>query len=504
MTSTAGLIPAPLRAMNPLRTAAALGFALAALAGCGGGSDDTAQPPASSLAAPTNFTVVNFGTFGWNATPGATRYELFVDTDGTGPLAEVKADDFNQATGTGFSYFQAGAQGFAGSFNSAPSLATSLNTYYRLRACDASGCGAFTSAKAYDVANAVSHEFSSGRAPTKYIYSLDVFPRLSKDGLTLAIGQPSANDDGAVYVFTRDGSTQPWQPHAVLRSGKRSFGARIVLSSDGSTLAATGKRISGSDANATADVVYLYQRSGSTWNLQASLEAPAAPPACPQPCLAGNVDHLALSADGSLLATSRNFSTAPGVGSTSMGTVVTYARSGAAWSQQAVLETGGKSVELLALSGDGKTLAVNQGAVSLGTPPTDMTAALVYAQQSDNTWSQQARIPVGIVHLVTVGALTLSSMELSGDGNTLAILASNSPGRQPPELDVKPTDLSCGPMVNGLYMALYSRTGSTWQRQAAISRGGANAGTWALARDGNALFYGNELFTRSNGAWVCP
>ncbi|MBI3102487.1 MAG: hypothetical protein HYY98_13180 [Burkholderiales bacterium] len=491
--------------MNPLRTAAALGCALVALAGCGGGSDDAAQPPTTTLAAPTNFSVTKLGVFRWNVTPGATRYELYVDPDGAGPLAEAKANDFDQATGTGFRYSLEAIQWFSGDLNapvSATSLAASLNASYRLRACDASGCGAFTDPKTYDIVNAVSHEFSSGRAPNKYIYSLDVSPRLSKDGLTLAMGQPSAGDDGAVYVFTRDSSTQPWQPHAVLRSGKGSFGAQIELSADGSTLATTGKLTSASDANALADVAYLYQRSGSSWNLQATLEAPAAPSACPQPCFAGHVGHLALSANGSLLATSRKFSTAPGVGSTSMGTVVTYTRSGATWSQQAVLETGGKSVELLALSGDGKTLAVNQGAESLSTPSTDMTAALVYAQQSDNTWSQQARIPVGLVHLVTLGASTLSSMELSVDGNTLAILARNSPGYQPPELDVKPTDLSCGPMVGSLYMALYSRTGSAWQRQAAISR--AKADIWALARDGNALFYGNTLFTRSNGAWACP
>ena len=57
-------------------------------------------------------------------------------------------------------------------------------------------------------------------------------------------------------------------------------------------------------------------------------------------------------------------------------------------------------------------------------------------------------------------------------------------------------------MVGSLYMALYARNSSTWQRQAAISR--ENADSWALASDGNAVFYGNALFTRSNGTWACP
>ena len=506
MTTAPSLTPAHSRATSLLRPVVALGCALVALTGCGGGSGDTAQPPAANLAAPTNFTVSNLGTFGWSATPGANRYELFVDPDGAGPLAEAKADDYNQATGTGFTYAQAGIQQISGSLNataSASSLAASLNAHYRLRACDVSGCGAFTAAKTYDIVNAISHEFPSGRVATKFTYGLDGYPRLSKDGLTLVIGQSSPAADSAVYVFTRPSSAQPWQPQTVLRSGKSYFGEKVALSSDGSTLAIQGMEPTNGNVNALTSVVYLYQRSGSTWDQQASLEAPTAPSACPQPCRAGSIGHLALSANGNLLATSLSFNTPAGVGSTSIGAVVTYVRNGTSWSQQALLETGGKSVDLLALAADGKTLAVNQGAFYLGAPSPQTTTpfALVFTQQN-GTWSQQARIPVGIVYLETVGASSLSTMELSGDGNTLAILASNDPGRQPPELDIKPADLSCGPMVGSLYMALYARNSSTWQRQAAISRG--NADSWALACDGNAVFYGNALFTRSNGTWACP
>ena len=68
---------------------------------------------------------------------------------------------------------------------------------------------------------------------------------------------------------------------------------------------------------------------------------------------------------------------------------------------------------------------------------------------------------------------------------------------------VHATDLSCGPLSkDGYYMAFFNRSGTAWQRQAAISRGYAG-GSWALARDGNALLYGNEQFTRNNGAWAC-
>ena len=91
-------------------------------------------------------------------------------------------------------------------------------------------------------------------------------------------------------------------------------------------------------------------------------------------------------------------------------------------------------------------------------------------------------------------------MQLSDDGNTLAVLAQNGVD----ERAVHAADLSCGPLKDGYYTALFTRNGTAWQRQAAISRGYDSASMWALARDGNALLYGNELFTRSNGAWACP
>ena len=94
-------------------------------------------------------------------------------------------------------------------------------------------------------------------------------------------------------------------------------------------------------------------------------------------------------------------------------------------------------------------------------------------------------------------------MQLSDDGNTLAVLALHWSTSGPA---VQAADLSCSPAWDPWwgYMTLFTRNGTAWQRQAAISRGYESSLMWALARDGNALLYNNELFTRSNGAWVCP
>jgi hypothetical protein len=101
---------------------------------------------------------------------------------------------------------------------------------------------------------------------------------------------------------------------------------------------------------------------------------------------------LALSADGSLLAGSINFYSQ--ATRKYMSAVVIYARNGATWSQQALLETGDRSADIMALARDGKTLVVNEGAQyrSESVP----SFAMVFTQQSNGTWSQQARIPVGI------------------------------------------------------------------------------------------------------------
>ena len=148
MNTTPVLISARLRNLTPLRIAAALGCALVALAGCGGGSDDTAQPPAPTLAAPANFTFES--NLRWTATPGATRYELHVDPDGPGPLPESKEPDATGDNWKGFRFnaYPEDSRRLIGSFFddnfNALGLATTINATYRLRACDAQGCGSFT------------------------------------------------------------------------------------------------------------------------------------------------------------------------------------------------------------------------------------------------------------------------------------------------------------------------------------------------------------------------
>jgi hypothetical protein len=207
---------------------------------------------------------------------------------------------------------------------------------------------------------------------------------------------------------------------AALRRCLSSAQSWLALSDDGNTLAINEPVPPQGDLIPSGTRSYIYQRSGSTWSQQASLEPSNFPSACQQPCSA-SVSKLALSADGSLLAGSINFYSQ--ATRKYMSAVVIYARNGATWSQQALLETGDRSADIMALARDGKTLAVNQGAKyrSESVP----SFALVFTQQSNGTWSQQASIPVGIWYFMDIAAGAYSSMQLSDDGNTLAVLASN-------------------------------------------------------------------------------
>jgi len=376
-----------------------------------------------------------------------------------------------------------------------------LNATYRLRACDATGCGAFTESKSLDVVNDISHAFASGRVPLRVSVGSGGSLPLSKDALTLAI--PYAGS--SVSIFVRNNTTQPWQQQAVLRSGKGNFGYGLALSADGNTLAVQANERTINGPYVSFGAVYIYQRTGSAWSQQAYLDATSGPPNCPQPCQA-SLGGLALSADGNLLAIGAGIATADTRAPASPA-VFTYVRTGVTWGPQAYLDldTGGKAITSMVLSSDGSTLAVNEGAFDPrqhDQPHTTTPFVRIFVPQGNSGWTEQARIPSGTVSQFDISGFERSAVELSRDGNTLAVHARNTPGHPNPALDLRAPDLSCGSLAtDGWYVALYAREGSNWQRQTAISRGLRTS--WALASDGNALWYGGEMFTRGSNGWAC-
>jgi hypothetical protein len=327
----------------------------------------------------------------------------------------------------------------------------------------------------------------------------------------------SATDSGAVYVFTRTGST--WAQQAYVKASNTGagdyFGTSVALSTDGSALAlgayledssATGVNGNQADNSASASgAVYVFNHTGSMWAQQAYVKASNT----------GAGDYfgtsVALSADGSTLAVGAYVegSNTTGVNGNQSdnsafgsGAVYVLTRTGSTWAQQAYVKASNTGAydsfgTSVALSGDGSTLAV-------GASDEDSNATGVNGNQADNsardsgavyvltrtgsTWAQQAYLKASNTG---AGDKFGSRVALSGDGSTLPVGAreedSNATG-------VNGTQADNSASASGA-VYVFTRTGSTWAQQVYVkaSNTGADDGFgWsvALSGDGSTLAAG--------------
>ncbi len=368
--------------------------------------------------------------FSWAAVAGATSYVLLEDPDG-------------QSGYTAVATLPAGTR----AYDHEVFLPARVNARYALQVCNANGC--------------------ANRA------SVDASGHLAG-----AIG----------YV------------KASAQSQNMGFGARVAMSGDGNTLA-VGASGDGSDATGTtgtpdplnhgspnSGAVYVFARSGSGWVQQAYLKASNHD--------AGDMfgDHLALSADGAVLAVSAvgedGFSnsvanpdpvdnSAPNAGA-----VYVFRRSGAAWNQEAYVkasngEAGDAFGTGLALSGDGTTLAV-------GAPSEQSNATGINGNQHTNNgpdfgavyvfvhngigWAQQAYVKASNAGS---GDLFGASVALSNDGNVLAASAPGEDGFSNGVANPDPTDNSA-PNAGAVYM--FRRGGATWSQEAYVKASNGETG----------------------------
>ena len=387
--------------------------------------------------------------FSWAAVAGATSYVLLEDPDG-------------QSGYTAVATLPAGTR----AYDHEVFLPARVNARYALQVCNANGC--------------------ANRA------SVDASGHLAG-----AIG----------YV------------KASAQSQNMGFGARVAMSGDGNTLA-VGASGDGSDATGTtgtpdplnhgspnSGAVYVFARSGSGWVQQAYLKASNHD--------AGDMfgDHLALSADGAVLAVSAvgedGFSnsvanpdpvdnSAPNAGA-----VYVFRRSGAAWNQEAYVkasngEAGDAFGTGLALSGDGATLAV-------GAPSEQSNATGINGNQHTNNgpdfgavyvfvhngigWAQQAYVKASNAGS---GDLFGASVALSNDGNVLAASAPGEDGFSNGVANPDPTDNSA-PNAGAVYM--FRRGGATWSQEAYVKASNGETGDafgtgLALSGDGATLAVG--------------
>ncbi len=290
---------------------------------------------------------------------------------------------------------------------------------------------------------------------------------ISDDGNTLAAGanaedsnatgingnenDNSMQSSGAVYVFTRTGTT--WTQQAYVKAANTQpnvqFGYAVALSADGSTMAASAfdegggsRKINGPydrTRNGTG-AVYVFKRTAGKWAQTDYLKASNGE----------NGDSMgvsvAISDDGNTIATGSldEDCLATGVNpaapcdndvkdDTSVGALYIFTRpAGGMWTQQAFIKASNAGKEdwfasRLALSGDGNTVAAaaqleDSAAQGINGKQDDDSAqeagAVYFFTRTGTTWTQQAYVKSSDNEAFDEFG---SSVALSRDGRTMAV-----------------------------------------------------------------------------------
>jgi len=285
-------------------------------------------------------------------------------------------------------------------------------------------------------------------------------------------------------------------------------GNTVAAASYGEDSAATGVGGSQNDnASPNSGAVYVFTRSGSSWSQQGYIKSDvtsnnlnfgsARVGASAINSRVGNT--LALSSDGTYLAVGAALDDfAQG----NAGAAYVFVRQGSAWSQQFkasgidVADYFGVSV---ALSSDGATLAIgmsgdDSNATSIDGDATnnlraESGAAYVFTR-SDTTWIKQAYIKTSDA---TMNDAFGTSVVLSSDGNTLAIAATGEDGggaaRSVGNNDFQNESGS---------VYVFTRVGGVWQQESRVRMPAAHLQEYigdslAISGDGNTLVIGSFM-----------
>lgn len=248
---------------------------------------------------------------------------------------------------------------------------------------------------------------------------------LSADGTTLVIGSPESSDppvsrNGAVYVFTRVGTTWSFSERLVAmdRESLASFGSAVALDASGDRLV-VGASYATVGAFARAGAAYVFERAAGSFTERGRYVASDA----------GDQDRfgttVAITADGSCFAVSApnaDDEVPPAKGDS--GAVYVFEQSGAVFAQRARVVDPARATDDrfgsgIALDGSGDRLVVGiEGAAdTTGLPAADAGAALVF-DYDGSTYVPGQRI-VAFDRLDGDGAG--AAVALSGDGWRLSV-----------------------------------------------------------------------------------
>jgi hypothetical protein len=332
----------------------------------------------------------------------------------------------------------------------------------------------------------------------------------NEDSAATGINGDQSNNDaeasGAVYVFTRLGTT--WQQQAYLKASNTDpgdgFGSSVAL--DGETLAvgapgesSTAAGVNGDPSNNEArgsGAVYVFTRSGTAWAQQAYLKA-------------SNTDEgdsfgrrVALDGDTLAVAASGEDSAATGVDgdegnneAEGSGAIYVFTRSGTAWQQQAYLKASNTDPG----DGFGWSIAIDGDTLVVGAYQEDGAATGVDGDQRDNeaplsgavyvftrlgtAWRQQAYLKASNTD---ENDFLGSSVALDGD-----MLAVGAQGEASTATGVNGDQSNNEAPSGAVYV--FTRSDTTWRQQAYVKASNTDPGDGfgiSVALDGDTLAVG--------------
>jgi hypothetical protein len=336
----------------------------------------------------------------------------------------------------------------------------------------------------------------------------DVFGwSLALAGETLVVGAPgeasadgdqtdnSAQDSGAVYVFTRTNGV--WSQQAYVKASNTGagdlFGISIAVAGDTLAVgaffeasAATG--VNGPEADNSAPgsgAVYVFTRTGSDWSQQAYVKASNTE------ANDGFGESVALTGDTLAVGATGEASAATGVdgdetdnSAVESGAVYVFTRTGSTWTQQAYV----KASNTEGLDWFGYSVALAEDTLAVGALFEASAATGINGNQGNNSapasgatyvftltngvWSQQAYVKAS-----NPGGFDLFGSSIALTGNTLAVGAFGEASANGNQTD------NSAPESGAAYV--FTRTGSDWNQQAYVKA--SNTGSFDLFGSSIAL-----------------
>lgn len=316
---------------------------------------------------------------------------------------------------------------------------------------------------------------------------------ISGDGTRVVIsasGQDisSVNNAGAVYVFLRSGVSWTQEAKIVASdySDSAGYGHAVCLDYTGTRLA-VGAYLKDNGTNVDTGKVYVYTRTTTTWNEEATFQ-----PAADLANLKWLGETLEFDTDATRLVVGCNGGTHSSL--SQAGFVYVFVRSGATWTQEAKLVASdptaashfGRSV---AITSNGSRVVIGAYSSTNGSY-TNAGAAYVFSR-SGTAWTQEAKLlPNNPASNDEFGV----SVTIDGNGDRVAVGA------------YKKTTAST---TQGGSVFVFSRSGTVWTQEARLEAGDSGTAYFGfktmLNKAGTYLFasshvHANET-TLNVGAW---